>query len=152
MGIFKSSRKRARGEGGKTIIAPGCVLSGEFSALGGPLHVDGRIDGVIQSDFDVSIGVQGEVKGFIKARSIVLSGVFEGKVACERIDILSTGKFIGELISGEVTIEAGGKFIGESRELTEGGMIVSLPEEMKHSGVPASLSDLLEKEKIEDKV
>lgn len=88
----------------------------------------------------MSIGVQGEVKGYIKARNIVLSGVLEGRVACERIDILASGKLIGELISGEMTIEAGGKFIGESRELTEGGMIVSLPDSMK-SESPASLQD-----------
>ena len=52
----------------------------------------------------------------------------EGKVACESIDILSTGKLLGEVICGELMIEAGGKFIGESRELTEGGLIVSFPE------------------------
>lgn len=84
--------------------------------------------------------MQGEVKGFVKARTVVLSGVLEGKVACERIDILATGKLIGELISGEMTIEAGGKFIGESRELTEGGLIVSLPDAQK-AEAPASLQD-----------
>jgi len=71
---------------------------------------------------------------------VVLSGVLEGKVACERIDILATGKLIGELVSGEMTIEAGGKFIGESRELTEGGLIVSLPADMQPDK-PASIQD-----------
>lgn len=114
------------------------------------MHVDGRLDGIIDSDYDVSIGKQGEVTGFVKARSIVLSGVLEGKVACERIDILASGKLIGELICGEVTIEAGGKFIGESRELTEGGLIVSLPEERKHVNSNATLNDFSEKESSEN--
>ena len=140
MGFFKSSRKRTGSEGGKTIIASGSVFSGEFNELAGALHVDGRIDGRIESEFDLSIGIQGEVKGYIKARTIVLSGVLEGKVACERIDILSTGKLIGELVSGEMTVEAGGKFIGESRELTEGDLILSLPEELE-ANKPASLTD-----------
>lgn len=83
---------------------------------------------MIDSDFDVSIGVTGQVCGLIKARSIVLSGVVDGKVACEKIDIVRTGKLIGELISGELTVETGGKFIGQSHEMTEGGMVVSLPE------------------------
>jgi len=104
------------------------------------LHVDGRIDGRIESAFDLSIGTQGQVKGYVKARTIVLSGVLEGRVACERIDILASGKLIGELVSGELTVEAGGKFIGESRELTEGGLIVSFPEDMKTTS-PASLTD-----------
>ncbi|WP_051145184.1 polymer-forming cytoskeletal protein [Thiomicrorhabdus sp. Kp2] len=128
MGIFKSKRRPNRQEGGKTIIADGCFISGEISELKGSLHIDGRVEGIIDSDFDVSIGVTGHVSGLLKARSIVLSGVLDGKVACEKIDILQSGKLIGELISGELTVETGGKFIGQSHEMTEGGMVVSLPE------------------------
>ncbi len=99
-----------------------------MTELKGSLHVDGRIDGIIESEFDVSIGVNGHVKGLIKARSIVLSGTLDGKIACDKIDILSTGKLIGELICTNFTVETGGKFIGQSHEMTEGGMVVSLPE------------------------
>ena len=104
------------------------------------MHVDGRIDGRIESEYDLSIGVDGIVKGVIKARTIVLSGVIEGRVSCERIDILASGKLVGELISGEMMVEAGGKFIGESRELTESGLIVSLPDDLKATQ-PAYLTD-----------
>lgn len=76
----------------------------------------------------MSIGNNGVVKGLVKAKTIYVSGTLEGKVACEAIDILSTGKMLGEVICGEMMIESGGKFIGESRELTEGGLIVSFPE------------------------
>jgi len=92
------------------------------------LHIDGCLEGIVDSGFDVSVGVSGQVTGLVKARSVVLSGTLEGKVACEKIDILRTGKLIGELISGELTVETGGKFIGQSHEMTEGGMVVSLPE------------------------
>lgn len=92
------------------------------------MHIDGRIDGIIDSTFDLSVGESGYVTGLVKARRVVLSGVFEGKIACESIDVLSTGKLIGELICEEFTIETGGKFIGQSHEMTEGGMVVSLPE------------------------
>ncbi|MEA1987711.1 MAG: polymer-forming cytoskeletal protein [Pseudomonadota bacterium] len=99
-----------------------------MSELKGPLHIDGHVEGVIDTQFDVSIGVSGQVSGLVKARAIALSGTLEGKVACEKIDILQSGKLIGELISGELTVETGGKFIGQSHEMTEGGMVVSLPE------------------------
>lgn len=135
MGIFKSKSKPNRREGGKTIIAEGCFISGEITELKGSLHIDGRVEGIIDSEFDVSVGVNGQVTGMIKARSIVLSGVLDGKVACEKIDILQTGKLIGELISGEFTVETGGKFIGQSHEMTEGGMVVSLPETFAQLGV-----------------
>lgn len=96
--------------------------------LQGPLHIDGRVEGIIESEYDVSVGVSGHVSGLIKASRIVLSGTLEGKIACEKIDILATGKLIGELICSDFTVETGGKFIGQSHEMTEGGMVVSLPE------------------------
>lgn len=95
----------------------------------GALHVDGHIDGIVETSYDISIGQNGSLNGLIKARSIFLSGKLEGKVACERIEILETGKLVGELISGELTIETGGKFIGQSRELSESGIIVGVEDE-----------------------
>jgi len=76
---------------------------------------------------------------------LVLSGVLEGKVACERIDILSSGKLLGELVSGEMTIEVGGKFIGERRELQEGELIRELDDPNRAEGARTSLNDLCEK-------
>ena len=90
--------------------------------------MDGRVDGVIDSDHDLSIGLSGYVTGLVKAKKIVLSGVFEGKMICEEIEILASGKLIGELVCNNFVVETGGKFIGQSHEMTEGGMVVSLPE------------------------
>ncbi len=89
------------------------------------------MDGVIDSEHDLSIGKSGYVTGLVKAKNVVLSGVFEGKMICESIDILSTGKLIGELVCSDFVVETGGKFIGQSHEMTEGGMVVSLPETFK---------------------
>lgn len=110
------------------------------------------MDGVIDSEFDVSIGTTGQVVGLVKARTIVLSGVLEGKVACEKLDILKTGKLIGELISGELTVETGGKFIGQSHEMTEGGMVVSLPETFAQLNSPAKHSDNSPHKPVESKL
>ncbi len=90
----------------------------------------------------MSIGASGHVTGLIKAKQIVLSGLLEGKVACESIEILATGKLIGELICGEFTLEAGGKFIGQSHEMAEGAMVVSLPETFEQLGDMSQTSAL----------
>jgi len=105
------------------------------------LHVDGRIDGIVETRFDIVIGPKGSLTGLVKARSIYLSGQLEGKVACERIEILATGKLMGELISGELTIESGGKFVGHSRELDESGMILGLDEQAQDEAKPAQLAN-----------
>jgi len=145
MGIFKSNDSRTRAAGGKTIIAPGCKVIGEIKGLDGTLHIDGNVEGIIETEFDVSIGNQGVVSGLDKAKSIVVSGSLEGKVACESIDILSTGKVLGEVICGEMMIESGGRFIGESRELTEGGLVVSFPEIEKQKNSPRAISEFLQR-------
>lgn len=116
------------------------------------MHIDGRVDGVIDSEYDVSVGTSGHVVGLVKARSIVLSGVLEGKVACEKLDILKTGKLIGELISGELTVETGGKFIGQSHEMTEGGMVVSLPETFAQLNNPTKHQDKSGQKSVESKM
>ncbi|MBN2647078.1 MAG: polymer-forming cytoskeletal protein [Thiotrichales bacterium] len=126
MGIFRSSRKSASQEGGKTIIAAGACLYGEFRELKGGLHNDGLIEGVIQTSFDVCVGCSGQIKGLIKARLVVISGVIEGHVACQRLEILPGGKLLGDLICRELIIEHGGKFIGQRHELTESGDVLSM--------------------------
>ncbi|PLA74195.1 hypothetical protein CYQ88_07385 [Hydrogenovibrio sp. SC-1] len=145
MGIFKSNDSRTREAGGKTIIAPGCKIIGEIKGLDGTLHIDGCVEGIVETDYDVSIGNEGSVTGLVKAKTIVVSGALEGKVACESIDILSTGKVLGEVICGEMMIESGGRFIGESRELTEGGLVVSFPEIEKQRNTPQAISEFLQR-------
>lgn len=95
----------------------------------------------METRFDIVIGPKGSLTGLVKARSIYLSGQLEGKVACERIEILATGKLMGELISGELTIESGGKFVGHSRELDESGMILGLDEQAQDEAKPAQLAN-----------
>ena len=108
--------------------------------------VDGAFEGVIESAFDLAVGVNGHVKGLVKANHIVVTGVLEGKVVCDHLEILSSGKFIGELVAGDMSIERGAKFIGRSHEVTESGMIVAFDEEEKRTIIqsPETIEKLVE--------
>jgi len=77
--------------------------------------VDGRVEGDIQSTGDVSIGESGFFEGEIKAAGIVVSGHMQGKIDCQRLEIVATGHVHGELITDDLIIESGGRFIGESK-------------------------------------
>lgn len=119
-----------------------------MTELKGALHIDGSIDGVVETDFDISVGQKGSLTGIVKARSIYLSGNLEGKITCERLEILSTGKLIGELISGDLTIESGGKFVGQSREPNDEQDLA----ELKHKQGDAALAQLADStKKLEQK-
>lgn len=106
---------------------------------------------MIDTQFDLSVGLSGQVNGVIKAKNIALSGCLDGEITCESIVILPTGKLIGDLICVDFTVETGGKFIGQSHELTEDGSIVSLTNESSVAVASTQKEKLEEAEIIEDK-
>lgn len=101
--------------------------------LEGDVLVDGTFEGVIESDYGLAVGAHGKVKGLIKASHVVVTGVLEGKVVCEHLEILSSGKFIGELVAGDISIEKGAKFIGRTYELTDSGTVITFDEKEKRT-------------------
>ncbi len=82
--------------------------------LEAPLHIDGNVEGSIESSADVSVGESGSFEGTLRAQHIVVSGYINGRLDCERLEIVSNGKVLGEVVSNEFIIESGGQFVGES--------------------------------------
>lgn len=80
------------------------------------MHIDGKFDGNINSTNIVTIGKTGYAKGEIKAGSLIVSGVFEGNVDCDVVEILPDGRIKGKILSKEIVIERKGFFEGESRK------------------------------------
>ncbi|BBP46384.1 hypothetical protein THMIRHAS_17570 [Thiosulfatimonas sediminis] len=85
---------------------------------------------MIDTKFDLSVGASGVVKGLVKARSVVISGLIEGHVACDKLEILPEGRLVGDLICSEFVVEPGGKFIGQRHQLAEGGRVLSMNDVM----------------------
>jgi len=79
------------------------------------LHIDGVIEGTVESTSDVTIGSSGRFEGNLRARHILVSGYLRGKVDCDRLEIVADGKVFGEVTSQQLVIEAGGQFAGESQ-------------------------------------
>jgi cytoskeletal protein CcmA (bactofilin family) len=113
MGLISKRNKRKHQPAGTTIIAAGSKFRGEL-ILDAVLHVDGTLEGSIESSTDVAIGETGSFDGNIRARHVVVSGYVHGKIECERLEIVPKGKVFGEVLSQEFVIEPGGQFIGES--------------------------------------
>lgn len=78
------------------------------------MHIDGRVEGEIESKADVALGEQGHFKGNIRARNIFVSGRLEGRVIAERLEIVAGGAVEGEIEIGDLVIEPGGRFNGSS--------------------------------------
>lgn len=111
MGIFGKANKRTV-QNGATVIAQGTCFIGGITTEGS-VHIDGKFEGVILEADLISIGKTGEVIGDIKANNLVVSGLFDGKIDCNEIHILSEGKVIGNIKYNNLIIEENGKFEGQ---------------------------------------
>ena len=118
MGIISRGHTPDRQRTGATIIAAGTKLVGDL-ALSDSLHVDGRVEGSIQSDGEVSIGEQGSVDGDIRAVRVMVCGEFSGSIEAERLEIVATGKVSGEVTVEQLVIESGAQFNGTSQVKSE---------------------------------
>jgi cytoskeletal protein CcmA (bactofilin family) len=123
MAIFdKSDKIQQEHPSGATIIAECAKISGEIDTTCS-LHIDGRFDGNIKSTNVVTIGKTGYAKGEIKSSSLIVSGVFEGNVDCDIVEILPDGRIKGKILSKELVIEKKGFFEGESKKKEAEGVI-----------------------------
>ncbi len=95
------------------MIANGAYIKGELS-FECRLHVDGELEGIINSTNMIVIGKRGKIQGDVKADKLVVNGMFEGSADCNKVEVLADGVFTGDIISGELTIESKAKFQGQS--------------------------------------
>jgi cytoskeletal protein CcmA (bactofilin family) len=110
VGVFNKSNKRATSSGA-TIIAAGTCIIGGISTKG-TIHIDGKFEGVILEADSLCIGPMGEVIGDVKANNLIVNGLVDGKIDCNKVEILENGKVIGEMKYNELVIETNGKFEG----------------------------------------
>lgn len=118
MGIIgKSDREErtsaASSPGGTTLIAAESHINGSFS-LTDNLHIDGQVEGTIESKANVAIGESGRFTGDIKAKHIVVCGQLDANIDCQRLEIVASGQVQGIVITDDFVIESGGRFIGQS--------------------------------------
>lgn len=139
MGLFGKTGKSRRRAGGTTIIATGTTLSGDLKPEGS-LHIDGKIEGQVVTESDVSIGADGSFEGEIKAHRMVVSGFARGRIECDSLEIVDKGRVLGEVASRAFIIEPGGQFVGESRSTDEEA--VAALSHWKHSDASPAIGDV----------
>nr|WP_231283042.1 polymer-forming cytoskeletal protein [Helicobacter cetorum] len=91
------------------------------------LHVDGELEGKVESSSTVVIGQTGVIVGEIYANKLVVSGKFNGVIEAEIVEIMPLGHIDGKVSSQELVIERKGILVGESRPkgINGGKMLIS---------------------------
>ena len=75
--------------------------------------IDGKFEGEIQSEADVVIGRDAEVRGNIKAETVIISGKVIGNITCSMLEIQATARVIGNLTPGQLLMAIGAVFRGQ---------------------------------------
>jgi cytoskeletal protein CcmA (bactofilin family) len=77
---------------------------------------DGKIEGEISSGEGIlTVGENGDVRGEIKAKSVIVMGKVQGNITVnERCELRSRSALIGDLKASRLIIEEGATFVGKS--------------------------------------
>jgi cytoskeletal protein CcmA (bactofilin family) len=79
------------------------------------LVVDGRIEGEIHSDGNLTVGENARLKAEIKTGTVVVYGKVHGNiVASDRVELKATAEVVGDIKAKTLAIEPGAIFVGKS--------------------------------------
>jgi len=89
---------------------------------------DGKLEGEITSnDGILTVGENGDVKGEIKAKSVIVMGKVNGPITVnERCELRGRSQLIGDLRAARLIIEEGATFVGKSEVSPNKGMLKEL--------------------------
>lgn len=79
------------------------------------LVVDGKIEGEISSDGNLTVGENARIKAEIKTATVIVYGKVHGNItASDRVELKSSGEVVGDIKAKTLSIEAGAIFVGKS--------------------------------------
>lgn len=103
------------GRGGKlsTIIGKGTIIDGDVKVQNS-LRIDGRITGKVTATETVIVGKEGEIKGLIHAKDVLLGGKVKGNVnASGKVLLESKASISGDINASQLVVDEGALFDGK---------------------------------------
>ena len=96
-----------------TILGKGAVVDGNIK-VEHSLRVDGKVVGDVTSGDTLIVGAEGEIKGNVKVKNLVLGGRITGSVLSPGRTVLEArSELRGELKTGKLVIDEGAVFDGK---------------------------------------
>ncbi len=79
------------------------------------LVVDGKIEGEISSDGNLTVGENARIKAEVKTATVIVYGKVHGNMtATDRIELKASAEVVGDIKAKTLSIEAGAIFVGKS--------------------------------------
>jgi cytoskeletal protein CcmA (bactofilin family) len=100
--------------GSKNILSSDVEIKGKLR-FSNDLIIDGRIEGEVNSEGDLTVGENAQIVGNIKTRSVIVFGKVEGNITVsDRCELKQNAILHGDVIAGKLAIEEGATFMGAS--------------------------------------
>lgn len=98
--------------GSDTVIGTGVQVEGALGSAG-DITVDGTVQGDVTAGGNITIGVNGEVKGHLSGINIVVAGHVTGNItASGETHLTETCKLKGNITTQLIAIDFGANFLG----------------------------------------
>jgi cytoskeletal protein CcmA (bactofilin family) len=89
------------------VIGEGSIFEGRFY-VNGSILIEGKFQGDIKTDDQLTVGPSGKVKTDIVARRVIIAGTIIGNISAqEEVTLLHTGKVLGNIVTPKLTVEPG---------------------------------------------
>lgn len=100
--------------GGKNILSSDVHIKGKLR-FSDNLIIDGRIEGEVNSEGDLTVGENARIVGNLNTCSVVVYGKVEGNITVtDRCELKQNAALHGDVIAGKLAIEEGATFMGTS--------------------------------------
>ena len=95
-----------------TLIGKDSVITGTIDVKG-PLRIDGKVKGQVNSSDTVTVGAGGELEAELNCKVATIAGKVSGNVvASERVELQAKAEISGDLKTKWLVIEQGAIFCG----------------------------------------
>jgi cytoskeletal protein CcmA (bactofilin family) len=110
--MFKKEDVDLSSDKANTLIGKDTLFNGTISGKD-VIRIDGKAEGNITNQNDVYVGESGNVNAEIKAKNVIIAGVFQGTIeASGRLEIKRTGKAVGSFVANAFVVEDGAVLSG----------------------------------------
>lgn len=107
-------RKTSALSGSKNILSSDVEIRGKLR-FSNDLIIDGRIEGEVNSEGDLTVGENAQIIGDIKTRSVVVFGKVNGNITVtDRCELKQNAELDGDVVASKLAIEEGAVFLGSS--------------------------------------
>ena len=98
----------------KNILSSDVEIKGTLK-FANDLIIDGKIEGEINSDGDLTVGENATVQADVRTRSVTVFGKVRGNImVTDRCELKQNAELHGDVTAGKLAIEEGATFMGSS--------------------------------------